>query len=166
MDDASADGPVPASGFPCRTELLFSYRAGLQAPPEVIGPVPEGVRVNFYITGGEITGPRLRGQLRAVGADNFLIRHDGVGELDVRTTFETHDGALIDVSYRGLGDLGADGHAAFLRGELPPRLPLRILPRLRTAHPDYQWLERLVCVGIGEADLVNFVVRYDIYAVR
>ncbi len=155
-----------AAGFPCKTELLFSYGATLQAPPEVIGPVPEGIRINFHITGGEITGPWLRGTVRAVGADSFLVRHDGVGELDVRATFETHDGVLIDVSYRGLGDLGPEGHAAFLRGELPPRLPLRTVPRLRTAHPDYQWLHRLVCVGIGEADLVNFVVRYDVYALR
>lgn len=160
MADTSGD-----PRFPCRTELLFSYRASL-APPQVIGPVPEGIRVNFYITGGEIEGPRLRGRVLDVGADFFTIRTDGIGELDVRALFETHDGALIDASYRGIGDLGPDGHAAFLRGELPPVLLLRTAPCLRTAHPAYQWLQRELCVGIGEADLVGFMVRYDVYALR
>jgi hypothetical protein len=31
---------------------LFSYDVGLKMPPEVIGEVPEGIRVNFYISGG------------------------------------------------------------------------------------------------------------------
>jgi hypothetical protein len=152
--------------FDCRTELLFSYRAGLQAPPELIGPVPEGLRATFYITGGPVEGERLRGRMLGVGADWFLVRRDGVGELDVRTTIQTADGALIYASYRGYGDLGEDGYDKFLRGELPKRLPLRILPSLRSAHPNYQWLHRLICVGVGEADLERFEVSYNVYAVR
>ena len=30
-------------------EHVCSYSAQLQNPPEVIGPVPEGIRVNFYL---------------------------------------------------------------------------------------------------------------------
>jgi hypothetical protein len=151
--------------FEYKMEHLFSYSASLQAPPEVIGPVQEGIRVNFYITGGVIRGQRLNGRMRAVGADCFLVRRDGVGQLDVRTTIETDDGALIDVAYQGIGDLGADGYDKFLRGELPKRLPLRTGPKLRTAHPAYQWLQRLHCVAVGEADLERFEVAYDVYAV-
>jgi hypothetical protein len=29
---------------------LFSYTATVRLPPEVIGPVPEGIRANFYVT--------------------------------------------------------------------------------------------------------------------
>jgi hypothetical protein len=152
--------------FDCRTEHLYSYRAALRAPPELVGPVPEGVRATFYIEGGPVSGPRLQGRMLAVGADWFLVRRDGVGELDVRTTIQTVDGALIYTSYRGYGDLGEDGYERFLRGELPQRLPLRILPVLRSAHPAYQWLHRLVCIGVGEADLERFEVSYDIHAVR
>lgn len=147
-----------------KSEFLCSMVATLQAPPEVIGPLPQGIRVNFYITGGTIDGPRLQGKLRPVGADFFTLRHDGVGELDVRATIETDDGALIDVRYIGIGDMGSDGHARFLAGELPARMALRTGPRFSTAHPEYQWLNRLYCVGVGEVDMQAFEVRYDIHA--
>ena len=147
-------------------EHVCSYSAGLTAPPEIIGPVPEGIRATFYITGGEISGPKLRGKVRSVGADWGLMRHDGVFELDVRATLETHDGALIYTHYRGLGDMGPDGYAKFLEGKLPPRMALRTTPTFRTSAPQYQWMHRLLCVGIGEADLQKFVVSYDVYALR
>jgi hypothetical protein len=152
--------------FEYQVEHLFSYGATLQAPPELIGPVPEGIRATFYVTGGIVRGQRLRGRLRPVGGDWFLVRRDGVGVLDVRATIETEDGALIDLAYRGLGDLGQDGYEQFLRGKLPRKLPLRTSPVLRTSHPDYQWLQRLHCVAVGEADLERFDVSYDVYAVR
>ena len=41
-----------------KIEHLFSYTVSLKMPPEVIGPVAEGIRVNFYLAGGEISGPR------------------------------------------------------------------------------------------------------------
>lgn len=152
--------------FPCIPRHLFSYQAGLQAPPEIIGPVPEGARANFYITGGSFRGDGFNGTIRAAGADWFTVRPDGVGELDVRATFETDDGALVYVHYIGYGDLGADGYAKFLDGDLPAKLPLRCMPVMRTAHPKYQWLQRLPCVSIGEADLEQFTVSYDVYALR
>lgn len=157
---------MSASSHPLQGEHLFAYTARLHAPPEVIGPVPEGLRINFYIAGGELHGPRLRGTMLAVGCDYALLRRDGVLELDVRCNFQTDDGALIDVQYRGLGDLGPDGYESFLSGQLPPRLPLHTRPVLRTAHPDYQWLHRPFCVGVGVADLQTFTVAYDVYALR
>lgn len=146
-------------------EYVFSYTASL-APPEVIGVVPEGIRANFYVTGGKLEGPGRKGTLRPVGGDWLTIRSDGVGVLDVRATIEMDDGALIDVAYRGLGDLGPDGHARFLRGELPPRLALRTAPVLRSAHPDYHWLQRCLFFGVGHADFSTLQVAYDIYALR
>ena len=35
-----------------------------------------------------------------------------------------------------------------------------------TAHPDYLWMNRCLCVGVGEAYLERGEVRYDVYAVR
>lgn len=150
---------------PLSSEHLFGYRATLRAPPEIIGPVPEGARANFYVTGGEVTGPRLHGRVRPVGADWGTVRNDGMLAIDARITLELADGALIYGHYHGLGDLGPDGHARFLAGQLPARLPLRTAPVFRTAHPQYQWLHRLLCVGIGEADLDRFTVGYDVYAI-
>jgi uncharacterized protein DUF3237 len=70
-----------------KLELIMSYTAKL-ADPEVIGATPEGIRVNFYVTGGEVTGPKITGKFRAVGADWLTIRRDGMAILDVRATLE------------------------------------------------------------------------------
>ena len=152
--------------FEYRLEHVFSYVVTLKDPPEVIGPVPGGIRANFYVVEGEITGPRLRGRVRPVGGDWFTVRTDGVGILDVRATFESHDGALIEIAFTGVGDLGQDGYQKFLRQELPLSLQLRVAARFRTAHPDYEWLNRVQCIGVGEINMAPLKVRFDIYAMR
>jgi hypothetical protein len=151
--------------FEYELEHICSYSATLAAP-EIIGPAPEGIRANFYVTGGEATGPKIRGKLRAAGGDWITIRRDGVGVLDVRGTIETRDGALILVTYSGMLDLGEDGYDKFLRGEMPPKPRIRTTPRFFTSHPEYLWLNRLHCLGVGEADIANSIVRYDVYAVQ
>ena len=74
---------------------LFTFTAAIRLPPEVIGPLPEGIRATAYVRGGEITGPRLQGTVLPVGGDWLLLRPDGIGLVDVRLTLETHDQALI-----------------------------------------------------------------------
>ncbi|MGA2194312.1 MAG: DUF3237 domain-containing protein [Bryobacteraceae bacterium] len=145
-------------------EHLFSYTVSLKMPPEVIGSVAEGIRVNFYLAGGEIRGPRCVGKLLPVGADWLLIRKDGVGIVDVRATMEMHDGALVYAAYTGVLDPGLNGYDAFLKGTLPPKFPIRIAPRFQTAHPDYAWMNRVQAYGVGEVDLVNAQVSYDVFA--
>lgn len=147
-----------------KTEHLFSYEATL-APPEVIGPVVEGIRVNFWVTGGVVKGPRITGKLRPEGADFFTLRPDGVGLLNVKAVIETDDGALIDLAYEGIADLGADAHARFLAGDPPTRLELRTTPRLRSTHPAYADLARRLHVGVGVGQLDTLSVSYDIYTV-
>ncbi|MDB5986883.1 MAG: hypothetical protein JWR16_1936 [Nevskia sp.] len=152
--------------FPYKMDYIGSYSATLRNPPEVIGALPEGIRINFEVTGGELIGDKLRGIVKPVGGDWFTLRSDGVCVLDVRATLETHDGALIYVHYNGIGDLGADGHANFLAGKMPKILSLRTAPMMHTTHPDYLWVNRLQFVSIGEVDLETAVVRYDVYAMR
>lgn len=146
-------------------EYLFSY-TGLLDAPQWIGPVPEGLRIVFPMSGGEVSGPRLRGRILPGGGDWLTGRRDGVGILDVRGTIETHDGALVYMFYSGVGDLGEDGYEKALRGELPPLLKLRTAPRFLTADARYAWLNRLQCVGIGEAVTADMKVSYDVHAVR
>ncbi len=149
-----------------RVEHILSFR-GLGGPaPEVIGPVPEGIKVNFYNAGGEFRGPRIRGKLRAEGGDWVTVRRDGVALLDVRVTFETDDGAAILVTYPGMADFGEDGYEKFLSGKLPPAVKLRISPRFHTSHSKYLWLNRLHCFGVGEYKPTERTASYDVYAVR
>jgi hypothetical protein len=153
--------------FEYQLEHLFSYRIEWAAPPEVIGPTPEGLRVNFHFVGGELRGPRLTGRIRPVGADRLVVRHDGVGILDLRATFETDDGAVIDAPFIGVIDIGENGYDDLLQGKLAPEgTPFRSVPRYQTAHPDYQWLNRLQCLGIGQVYPSQAEARCDVYAVR
>ena len=153
-------------GYPLEPRHVTSYRANLSAP-EVIGPVAEGLRFNIYVTGGELAGPKIKGKLRSVGADWLTIRTDGVGILDVRATIETHDGALIYTTYRGVAQLGEDGYKNFLDGVPPPAagIPLRIHPVYQTSHPAYLWVNRAFCIGVGKAFLDQSYVSYDIYEI-
>lgn len=152
--------------FDYTLEHICSYTATLRQPFEVIGPTPTGLRINAYVTGGEATGPRIRGRVLSVGGDWLTVRPDGVGLLDVRATMETHDGALIFAEYSGVMDLGEHGHGRALAGDLPARAAIQAVPRFLTAHPAYLWLNRLQCVSVGEADLATSTVSYDTYAVR
>ncbi len=56
-----------------KLEYLFSY-SGRVAEPEMIGPVADEIRVNFYSTGGVISGPKMQGKVRPVGGDWFTVR--------------------------------------------------------------------------------------------
>src|ERR1700753_541097 len=90
----------------------------------------------------------------------------GVGLLDVRAPMELGAGALIFTTYGGVVDLGPEGHNLFLKPILPPCPDLRIVPRYYTGHPEYLWLNRLQCVGVGVFDVAQSRVSYDIYAMR
>jgi len=52
-----------------KLECIYSYTGHLINPHEMIGPVPEGIRVNFHSAGGEFVGPKMRGTVRSVGGD-------------------------------------------------------------------------------------------------
>ena len=111
--------------FSYNLEHIFSYR-GTISPPEVIGPVAEGRRVNFYVTGGKVEGPKVNGELLPVGGDWMTLRTDGVGLVDVRATIKTHDNALIYTAYSGVMDFGKDGYEKLPKGEVPPVVSIHV----------------------------------------
>lgn len=146
-------------------EHLFSFRAQVEKP-QVIGATAEGLRVFFPVEDGELTGPRVRGRVLKGGGDWLVIRKDGVQLIDVRATVQTDDGALIYATYTGVADLGEDGYAQYLQGAGPRRVAIRAAARYQTAHPDYLWLNRLQCVNVGEAEVAQRLLRYDVYGLR
>jgi len=153
--------PTPATPA---LNYRFSYSATL-APPEIIGPTWDGIRVNFYVTGGRVHGPSLTGTVLPVGGDWLTLRIDGMAMLDVRATFRADDDALIYMTYAGLGDLGVDGYERFQRGELPATLSLRTTPVIRAAPPQHAPLQRLYLLGVGEVNFQRSEVRYDVFSV-
>ena len=153
--------------FDFKLEHVCSYNATL-SPPELIGPVPDDIRVNFYVTGGEVwvpEGTRI-GNVKPVGGDWLTIRRDGKGVLDVRATVETHDGALLYVVYNGLLDLGPRGYENLLEGRLPEKAQIRAAPRIATSSPAYAWVNSCQFVNVGEVLFEQGIVTYDVYALR
>jgi hypothetical protein len=101
-----------------------------------VGSTPRGRLFIFPILGGSFEGDRLRGKVLAGGADWAMATADGAFELDLRATLEADDGALIYLTFTGVRD--------------DARQYLRTLPRFETAAPQYDFLNRLLAVGIGE----------------
>jgi hypothetical protein len=150
--------------FPLELDYLCTVTARLNREPEIIGETPEGLKVNWYLCGGTVTGPKLNATIRPEGGDWMTIRPDGIGILGIRATLETQDGALIYTTYSGVFELGEDGYQNFQHKKWPQAPPLKSTPRFLTEHPNYKWLNRLQCVGIGEVRMSKFLVIYDLYS--
>jgi hypothetical protein len=157
--------PAPGPLFSHRLEFLGTVSVHLGKPPEDLGVLPQGLRRTFYILSGSCVGPRLNATIRSVGADWMVIQRDGVAIPNVRTTWETPEGALLYGEYSGVFDLGEDGYQNALGNRFPTLPVVQLAPRFVTSHPRYQWLNRLQCVGIGQVDMDRLFVQYDLHAV-
>lgn len=137
--------------LPLRTRPLAILTAVL-APPQALGDTPQGNRKIVPVIGGTLEGPRIRARVLPFGGDWALTRADGVLTLDVRLTAETDDGFLIHVTYDGMRHGPPAVMARLAKGETvdPSEMYFRIAPQFETAAPGYQWLNRLLAVGIGE----------------
>jgi Protein of unknown function (DUF3237) len=147
-------------------EFLGALNVQLAKPAESFGATADGLHITFWIASGEIRGPKINATILGEGGDWMNVRRDGVGEADVRITFKTDDGALLLSCYYGIFDLGPDGYARALREDYDPVPPLVVVPRFVTSHPDWLWLSRLQCVGIGRVTMADLKVRFDLYAVH
>jgi len=68
--------------FEYRLEHILFYAAKL-GTRELIGNVPDGVRVNVHVIGGEVMGPRISGKFRTLSSDWLraaILRHGPVPE--------------------------------------------------------------------------------------
>ncbi|WEK44816.1 MAG: DUF3237 domain-containing protein [Candidatus Sphingomonas colombiensis] len=145
---------------------LCSYRAEFSEPQQMVGHGHFGTRMIAALTGGLVKGDRLSGRVVPGGGDWATIDDRGVLRLDARVTLETHDGALIYVSYRGVLRPLDKVRALIRRGgpktaEDHAEVYFRTAPIFETGHPDYQWLNDIVTVGIGAS--VGGAVEYDVY---
>jgi hypothetical protein len=162
--DINQAAPAAVPRYQWASEFLGAFTVKLIKPPESFGPGPDGMHITYYIESGEIHGPKINGKVR--GGDWMLLRHDGVGVAESRITYETDDGALLLSRYYGILDLGRDAYQRAQRNEFDPAPPLVLAPQFITSHPNWLWLNRLQCLAVGRADMVDLIVRLDIYAIR
>jgi hypothetical protein len=159
----SADTPSPTAAPRWAYDLEFFAALTITLRPEIVGESPEGYRINFLVETGRVVGPRIEAVVLREGGDYLCIRGDGIGILDVRTIYQTTDGALIFYRAGGRLDLGPDGYAKVLAGQFTGLPPFYATPTFITADPDWQWLNRLQAFGIGRVLMEERQVQYDIY---
>jgi hypothetical protein len=140
---------LPEALASVRTRPLFVMR--LSSRIQLSGSKPGPARRIFAVTGGAFEGERLSGEVLDSGADWQTVRGDGGVTLDVRLVLKTNDEATIGMSYRGIRHGPPEVLARIDRGEEvhPVSYYFRMLSTFETAAPKYDWLNRLVAVGVG-----------------
>lgn len=127
--------------------------------PITIGETSDGLRRVIPITGGRIAGPRLSGEILAVGADYQLIREDGYSTLDARYTARLDNGALLYIVNVGVRYGTPEVMAKITRGEPvdPDAVYFRTTPRFETTSAGHQWLLRplFIATGVRRPDCVE-----------
>ena|SRR5580700_11370306 len=85
------------------------------------------------------------------GSDWQTVRKDGATTLDVRLVLKTKDDVQICMTYRGLRHGPAEVVAKIEKGEVvdPASYYFRINPLFETASPKYDWINRILAIGIG-----------------
>jgi truncated hemoglobin YjbI len=146
------------------TRFLGSLRADLRR--ELVGAMPDGLRINWHVKEGTFVGPGLDAVVLPGAADLMLIRQDGVAIVRVQACFETRDHVRVYGSYSGIFDLGPDGYTRALRDEYDRLPPVVVTPTYETADPRLEWLNRAQCIGVGRVDMTAFRVEFDVYVVR
>lgn len=129
---------------------LFVMKVGVDHIHAIGGPTGIDRRVG-EMSAGRFAGERLSGSVLHGGADWQVVRADGAVLLDARVVLRTDDGADISMDYSGIRAGPAEVTARLGRGEPvnPDAYYFRILPRFATSDPRYEWLNRILAVGIG-----------------
>jgi Protein of unknown function (DUF3237) len=142
------DLPEPLKGV--RARPLFVMRLDVR-PLQIVGAAPGAYRRIGVVPGGTFEGERLGGQVLDGGSDWQAVRGDGSTTLDVRLVLMTADDALIGMTYRGMRHGPADVIKRLEAGEAVDAASyyFRIIPMFETAAPQYDWINRIVAVGIG-----------------
>jgi hypothetical protein len=123
--------------------------------PIVLPNTPSGMRTIIEVETAKLEGERLSGTMKgAAGADWATISPDLTCTLDVRMTFETHDGALVFVTYSGRIDLSQG----------PGQAPIYTAPLFETGDDRYAWLNKVQAVAKGTLD--GATLTYEIAEVR
>ncbi|KAL4737921.1 hypothetical protein BDV11DRAFT_206388 [Aspergillus similis] len=94
--------------FPPQLEYAFTLQVDL-APALDFGTTFSGDRRFIPISGGVVTGPRLRGRIVPnTGGDWNAVRPDGVVHVYARYTIEADDGTMIGITNEGYGRASRD----------------------------------------------------------
>lgn len=144
-----------------KLQFIFSAHVTVDRPLD-LGNVGKGARRIVPITGGEFSGPQLRGKVVPGGADWQVVRDDGVAELEARYTLQTDDGALIYVRNLALRHGPPETIAALAAGRPvdPASYYFRGATFFETSAPQYAWLGKCIVVCSGEREPAGVELKF------
>ncbi|THD57272.1 MAG: DUF3237 domain-containing protein [Bradyrhizobium sp.] len=131
-----------------QTRYVFTITAHIGSVTSA-GDIGTGVRRIIPITGGEVKGQDVNGQICAFGADFQIIRPNELIELEAKYAFATDDGAVIYVENRGIRCGPVELLQRLKRGEPvdPKLIYFRTVPKFETGSEKYRWLMESLFVG-------------------
>lgn len=129
------------------------------------GRTEHGRRRVAPVAGGQFQGERLSGIVLPGGADWVFNRPDGMMTVDVRLPLQTHDGAHLSLTYRGLMVADAEAMKRFGRGQSldASEYRLRTVAAFETGDPRYVWLNDLLVIGVSGPTTAD--TRYELYEI-
>lgn len=137
------------AGFTGVTEFgvaLSDLLAGQAAPH------PAGTRFDIAFE-GTVEGPRVKGTIR--GVDYLELRADGRFALNIRAVVTTHDQQTLAFTAHGL----LEQHPGC------PAVRLIETASFQTASPAYEWLNRVLAIGLGSVEPAKGEVRAKVWSV-
>ena len=146
------------------SQFLFTITAVVTQLHDV-GAMPGGTRHVVLIGAGKFEGPRVRGELLPGGMDMKTLRADGSMVPNVRLVLKTDDGALIFMHYTGVRHGSPEVMRRIAAGEVvpPDEYYLRSTPYFETSARKYDWLNRIVAVGVGRR--MPDHAEYDVFEI-
>jgi hypothetical protein len=126
------------------------------ATPIIVGAGPSGLRLIIEVATMTYSGERLNGSMKGSAGADWVTIVDGMGTIDVRTTIETTDGAVIFCQYRGRLD--------FSNG--PGTAPAYVAPTFETGDERYKWLNLVQAAGVGTMNESATEIHYQWFELR
>ena len=121
-------------------------------PAMVVGETPHGIRRIIPIIGGEVFGPKIKGEIVRGGSDWQVLRSDGVTELEAHYQFKTDDGALIYIKNVGVRVASPEVANKMARGEKveASEYYFRAVPKFEAPAGKYSFLNDAIFICTGE----------------
>jgi hypothetical protein len=150
QDGKALDG-LPEPLRTLRGRPLFVMNVTVSDIHAAGGP-PGAERRIAHVSGGAFFGERLSGTILPGGIDWLTASGDGATLLDARLALQTEDSAVIGMEFSGIRHGPPDVIARVNAGEAvdPADYYFRTLPRFTTSAPRYEWLNRILAVGVGQ----------------
>lgn len=146
-----------------RSTYIGELRIGVTGT-HMLGESPLGRRRLDRLDAGHFKGPKVQGKILA-GMDLLLGGRDGALRPDVRLVVELDDGHHLLIQYRGVRHGSPEVMQRIANGETvqPGEYYLRTSLVFETASPKYDWMNRIVGVGVGRREPGAAV--YDVHEI-